>query len=267
MVRIDPEWFDLDKIMDSGQCFRIVPGSDGCVIALSGHRFVRASRGGDGSWELDCTQADYDSFWRGYFDMDRDYSEWFGSIDPDDTYLVRASEAGKGLRVVNQDPWETLVSFIISQRRSVPSITGCVSKLCRKYGDPIGDDRDELWSFPGPERLAGLGCDDLSDCSMGYRDEYVLDAARRVVTGQLDLKAASALDDQALLDALMEVRGVGVKVANCTALYGFHRLGLFPIDVWIRRVLDEHYPDGFPMDRYPGYAGFLQLLMFYEARH
>ncbi len=271
MVSVDSEWFDLFKIMDSGQCFRIVPGStsgsDGSILTISGDRFVRARPGAKGSWEFDCTQNEFDGFWRHYFDLDRDYSKWFDSIDPQDDYLVRAGQVGRGLRVVNQDPWETLVSFIISQRRSVPSITGCVAKLCEKFGEPIGDELDEVYSFPRPEKLAGLCKADLCGCSMGYRDEYVIDAARRVATGVLDLDELAKMDDQSLLDSLMEIRGVGIKVANCTALYGFHRLGLFPIDVWIRRVLDEHYPDGFPMENYPGYAGFLQLLMFYEARH
>ncbi len=267
MIRIDPEWFDLNKIMDSGQCFRILPDRDGSIVALSGDRFVRASKTEDGAWELDCSQEDLDGFWGEYFDLGRDYSEWFGSVDPDDAYLMRAAAVGKGLRVVNQDPWETLVSFIISQRKSVPSITGCVTKLCHKFGDPIGDEEMELFSFPRPERLAGLSKTDLCGCSMGYRDEYVIDAARRVASGNLDLEALRQASDQHLLDALMQVKGVGIKVASCTALYGFHRLDLFPIDVWIKRTLDEHYPGGFPKEKYPGYSGFMQLLMFYEARH
>ncbi len=273
MVQITDSWFDLAKIADSGQCFRIVPCSEGQFVALSKDRFVYARLSSGGFWELDCSQEEFDSFWRIYFDLDRDYESWIDSIDPKDEYLLASAKAGWGLRVLNQDPWEALVSFIISQRRSVSSITSCVEKLCRYFGDEIGNARGardaqcELFSFPRPERLAGLCKDDLRNCSMGYRDDYVLGAARMVVSGELDLDAAVKMEDQELLEELMKIRGVGIKVANCTALYGFHRLGLVPVDVWIARVLEKHYPLGFPVDRYPGYAGFLQLLMFYEARH
>ncbi|MGI6216298.1 MAG: DNA-3-methyladenine glycosylase family protein [Coriobacteriales bacterium] len=267
MVNVADEYFDLNKIMDSGQCFRIVPLEDGRVLTMSEGRIVVASQREDGSWDFDCSQKEFDSYWREYFDLDRDYEAWFKGIDSQDEYLKNAAEAGKGLRVVNQNPWETLVSFIISQRRSVPSITTCVGKLCRKFGEPIGNGEIVAWSFPGPERLASLELEDLGSCSMGYRDKYVLDAARKVVTGELDLEGLANVGDQELLDALMTVNGVGIKVANCTALYGYHRLGLFPVDVWIKRVLETHYPEGFPMENYPGYSGFLQLLMFYEARH
>lgn len=267
MVAIDSEYFDLAKIADSGQCFRIVPSYAGGYLAVSENRFVRAAGNPDGSWTLDCTDAEYKSYWKHYFDMERNYSSWFESIDPQDSYLTSAAEAGKGLRVINQDPWETLVSFIISQRRSVASITTCVDRVCRKFGAPAEDELEEAYLFPNPETLASLSREDLADCGLGYRTDYVLDAARRVATGQLDLEALRSASDEDLLEALMDVHGVGIKVANCTALYGYHRLGLFPVDVWIKRVLESHYPQGFPMERYEGYAGFLQLLMFYEARH
>ncbi len=267
MVNISSKYFDLNKIMDSGQCFRIIPSEDGRILIVSEDHFVRVAEKEDGSWDFDCTQEEFDSYWHGYLDLDNSYEKWFDSIDPQDDYLVGAAKAGMGLRVVNQDPWETLLSFIISQRRSVSSITTCVWRVCRKYGHLVDDDTGEVYLFPKPEDLAVLSKQDLADCGMGYRDEYILDASRKVASGELDLAALASASDQELLDALMSIKGVGIKVANCTALYGYHRLGLFPIDVWIKRVLDAHYPEGFPMDRYPGYSGFLQLLMFYEARH
>ena len=267
MVNVSSEYFDLHKIADSGQCFRIVPSSEGGYIAMSEDRYVHASMCEDGSWNIDCPDWEFEQYWKHYFDLDRSYAEWFASVDPDDEYLSNAAHAGVGLRVVNQNPWETLVSFIVSQRRSVASITTCVTRICQKFGEPMGDDAGEAFEFPTPERLASLSLGELADCGLGYRTDYVLDAARRVASGQVDLEALGDAGDEELLETLMQINGVGIKVANCTALYGYHRLGLFPIDVWIKRVLDAHYPKGFPMERYPGYAGFLQLLMFYEARH
>lgn len=267
MTTIYSEYFDLAKIADSGQCFRIVPSEAGGYLVVSEDRFVRAKGSPDGSWKLDCTDAEYEGHWKHYFDMDESYGEWFDNIDPGDAYLTAAAEAGKGLRVVNQDPWETLVSFIISQRRSVASITTCVTRLCRRFGEPAEDELGEAYLFPSAETLAPLSHDELADCGLGYRTDYVLDAARKVVTGQIDLQGLRNASDEDLLETLMGIHGVGIKVANCTALYGYHRLGLFPVDVWIERVLEAHYPQGFPMERYGGYAGFMQLLMFYEARH
>jgi len=264
MVTVDTEYFDLHKIMDSGQCFRITPCEDGSILTVHRDRFVRARQTEDLAWEFDCSQEEFDAVWRDYFDLDRNYGEWFASVDPEDAYLQRAASLGRGLRVVNQDHWETLVCFIISQRRSVPSITTCVDKLCRRFGVQADED---VFLFPSPEALSEITCSDLDGCSMGYRNEYVLDAAKRVADGRLDLDALESASDEELLDALMEIKGVGIKVANCTALYGYQRLGLFPIDVWIDRVLKAHYPAGFPLDRYPGYSGFMQLLMFYAARH
>ncbi len=271
MLKLDSTWFDLKKIMDSGQCFRIYPQTDGSIVAISEDNFVVATLSEDGFWELDCTDNKEKTYWENYFDAKTDYKTWFESIDPSDEYLMHAKVVGQGLRVINQDPWETLISFIISQRRSVASITSCIEKLCAKYGERIDTSghnvEKPIFTFPQPEQLAGLSVLDLIDCSMGYRTEYVIDAAQRVVSGDINLEALTQVDDQTLLEQLMTIKGVGIKVANCTALYGFRRLGLFPIDVWIKRVLDEHYPDGFPSENYPGYAGFLQLLMFYEARH
>lgn len=267
MVRVQSEYFDLHKIADSGQCFRITRCEDGSYLTIHRDSFVYATRCEDGAWEFDCTQEQFDRVWHDYFDMDRDYESWFSSVDPADEFLAEAARMSKGLRIVNQDPWETLVSFIISQRRSVPSIMTCVDKLCRRFGIQLDGRNEDVFLFPSAETLSELTCADLDGCSMGYRNEYVLDAARRVTDGRLDLQALRSASDEELLDGLMSVKGVGIKVANCTALYGYGRLGLFPVDVWISRMLEEHYPQGFPMDRYPGYAGFMQLLMFYAARH
>lgn len=266
MVTVSSRYFDLSKIADSGQCFRIYPSRAGGYVTVSQGRVVHALQEPDGSWTFDCSLQEFDSYWNQYFDMGTNYQQMLDSVDVHDGYLREAAKVGCGLRVVNQDPWETLVSFIVSQRRSVSSITTCIRKLCRAFGDKI-EDRDDIYTFPTPERLASLSGAELEVCSAGYRTAYILDAARKVASGELDLQLLSYVDDQTLLDTLMTIHGVGIKVACCTALYGYHRLGLFPVDVWVQRVLDAHYPQGFPAQQYPGYAGFLQLLMFYEARH
>jgi N-glycosylase/DNA lyase len=195
--------------------------------------------------------------------METDYEALIDSIDPDDVYLTAAAEFGRGIRILKQNPWEMLITFIISQRRSIPSIKTCVEALCRRWGRPIGDG---LYAFPTPEELACASICELSGCSLGYRAEYVYLAAQGVGSGEVDLSAMEKMPDAELFAALTALRGVGPKVANCVSLFGFYRTGAFPIDVWIDRVLKEHYPDGFPMDRYEGFAGVMQQYMFFAAR-
>ena len=162
-----------------------------------------------------------------------------------------------------------LISFIISQRKNIPAIKASIEKICALAGDVIAEDKEgsPIYSFPTPERLAALSMDELSSCSLGYRDKYVHQAALDVASGALDLESLSALDDDALLQELLKLYGVGVKVANCEILFGYHRLNAFPKDVWINRVLDLRYPGGFPFDKYAPYNGIMQQYLFFYSRN
>ena len=268
MIRDD---FDLSKIADSGQCFRfnLVPESDGLfsVAATDRHIFIRSL--GNGRYDLDCDEEEYDSFWMNYFDLDLSYSEVRRRIDrEDDPYLFAASEFGRGIRILRQDPWEMLISFIISQRKNIPAIKASIEKLCAIAGEVIRTDEriGTVYSFPTPERLSALSMEQLSSCSLGYRDKYVHQAALDVTSGAVDLAALSELDDARLMEELLKLFGVGVKVANCEILFGYHRLNAFPRDVWINRVLEEHYPDGFNFEAYEPYNGIMQQYLFFYGR-
>ena len=270
MFRYDVNSLDIKKIADSGQTFRMTPDPQKSLEAGSDvYRCIAQDRvcfaGGGRVWyrcaEEDCSEND--AFWRAYFDLDTDYEGLIDSIDPDDAYLTAAAEFGRGIRILRQDPWEMLITFIISQRRSIPSIKTCVEALCRRWGRQIGDG---LYAFPTPEELAAAPLDELACCSLGYRTEYVYLAAQGVRSGTVDLERMKDMSDRDLLAALTSLRGVGPKVANCVSLFGFYRIGAFPVDVWIDRVLKEHYPFGFPFERYDGFAGVLQQYMFFAAR-
>ncbi len=260
MITYDIDQLDIRKIADSGQTFRMEDISD-----ASGDRFRcialdKICTVGNGI--IDCTEED-ENFWKDYFDLDTDYESMTDHIDPDDAYLCGCAEYGRGIRILRQDPWEMLITFIISQRRSIPSIKTCVERLCSRYGRLIAED---TYAFPTPDELSEAGLEDLSDCGLGYRSEYVYLACRDVCSGALDLDALRSMPDSIVFERLLALRGVGPKVANCVCLFGFHRISAFPVDVWIDRVLKEHYPCGFPMDRYNGYAGVMQQYMFYAAR-
>ena len=266
MLKYDIDTLDIKKIADSGQTFRMFPSNSAEPLKYRCFAADKACTAGNGV--IDCAEEE-NSFWQAYFDLDTDYEAVIDSIDPDDTYLCAAADEGRGIRILRQDPWEMLITFIISQRRSIPSIKTCTESLCRAFGayiDPDGKNEEGHFAFPSPEALAQASMEKLASCGLGYRTEYVYLASKAVAEGSLDLKSLADLSDEALLEALMSLRGVGPKVANCVSLFGFYRIGAFPIDVWIDRVLKEHYPLGFPFERYEGYAGILQQYMFYAAR-
>lgn len=263
--------FDLKKIADSGQCFRFneVPGDPGLYSVAAGDRHIFIRDLGGGRYDLDCDEREYSGFWSEYFDLDLSYAEVRSRISKeDDPYLFAASEYGRGIRILRQDPWEMLISFIISQRKNIPAIKASVEKLCALAGEAIRDDSKygTIYSFPTPERLSALSMEELSSCSLGYRDKYVHRVSLDVVSGAVDLKAMSGLDDSGLMEELLGLFGVGVKVANCEILFGYHRLNAFPRDVWINRVLEEHYPGGFNFDAYAPYNGIMQQYLFFYGR-
>lgn len=286
--------FDLKKIADSGQCFRWQEYTDpesglaGYIIPVDNHvlRIMPTAQVNRSS--VSCTEHEWNSFWSDYFDLQTSYADIRSRIDQkDDPYLAAAADSGKGIRILRQDPWETLITFIISQRKSIPAIRGCVEKLCRAAGENLqdlssgemqhavtagiiqadaGNADKAFYSFPTPEQLAALSTEQLSACGLGYRTKYIAEVSHMAAAGQLDLQAMQNMSDAELQSALMALSGVGIKVASCVMLFGFHRMNAFPKDVWINRLLQEHYPDGFPMERYEPYSGVMQQYLFWYRR-
>ena len=237
-VHVEADCFDLEQIMESGQCFRIYKLS---------------------------LQEQEKQFWCHYFDLDFDYRSYEKAIDADDNYLKSAFAYGRGIRILNQDPWEMLITFIISQRKNIPAIRQAVESLSTTCGTCI-DKENEFFAFPTPTQLAGLSLSDLQDLSLGYRAKYVYEAAQKVASGELDIKKWAMLGDDDLHKALLSCYGVGEKVANCVALFGYHRIGAFPVDVWIDRIQKTYYNGSFPVEKYEGFAGVMQQYMFYYER-
>ena len=274
IVRIADD-FDLDMIADSGQCFRWEK-KDGLVYRIiAGDRCLYLSAADDDEdrpsecFELDCSQDEFDGFWREYFDLEEDYAAIRGRIDPEeDPFLFRAAEHEKGIRILRQDPWEMLVSFIISQNKNIPAIRRSIELLAEACKDARLDQRGEVfYAFPTPERLASLGEDELRSCSLGYRCGYVHAAAEAVLDGVIDLEALKEADEDYTIRSLCRLYGVGVKVANCVSLFGLHHIDAFPVDVWVKRILANEYPDGYPCERYRPYNGVYQQYMFAYYRN
>ena len=257
--------FNIRKIAESGQCFRLKPTQAGGYVLVAFGKVLRLADTPEGV-ALDCSQAEFDAVWRDYFDIASDYAAIRAEADPEDAFLQRACDYGAGIRMLRQEPWEMLVSFIISQRKNIPAIQYCIEALCSRYGEPIESAGERFFAFPSAQKLAALDESHFLACSLGYRAKYVLAAARMVASGTLNLSAIASCSDEALYAALLAVPGVGEKVANCVMLFGYHRLARFPRDVWINRIEEREYGGAFPTERYPDTAGALQQYIFYYAR-
>ncbi len=268
-VQIEADCFDLEQIMESGQCFRIyrikkeASGSELYRATAADQTVLIREEGGNVTFY--CSESEYQTFWCHYFDLNADYRKYEQAIDPSDEYLKSAFLYGSGIRILNQDPWEMLITFIISQRKNIPAIRQAVESLSRTCGNCI-DKENEIYAFPTPVELASLSLSRLQELSLGYRAKYIYDTAKKVASGEMNLKNWEDLNDSDLHKALLSCYGVGEKVANCVALFGYHRIGAFPVDVWIDRIQKEHYNGHFPVEKYEGFAGVLQQYLFYYER-
>ncbi len=264
IVNIEDD-FDLEKIAGCGQCFR-AKRIQGGFRFVSQKKVLTIINKDDGIYDIDADEKEWESFWKNYFDLSVNYRNIRESIDQKDKFLFNASKLGKGIRILRQDKFEMLISFIISQRKNIPAISKSVEAICTKFGEKITHNGEVIYSFPSPKALFEASDNDLRKCALGYRVPYVKDAAFRVYSNQLDLDAIGKLDDDSLKEKLKSVKGVGNKVADCICLFAYHRLAASPVDVWIKRAIDEHYGGVNPFDSYGKYAGVMQQYIFYAYK-
>ena len=269
MYEISLDSFSASDIAESGQCFRMSPlNEDGAYKLVALGKYLKIVQKQGEKVQFYCSEKEFNEIWREYFDLNRNYLEFQKIALEDDTYLKQAISFGSGIRILNQDPWEMLISFIISQRKSVPAIRTSVERLSEKLGEPIYDEEGKAviaYAFPSARSIAEAGTDILSECGLGYRTEYVAEAARAVLMGDIDLEFLKTLETEHLIEVLMKEKGVGIKVASCVALFGFHRLDVVPVDVWMKRVIDTVYGGKLP-EEYKPYAGVIQQYLFNYAR-
>lgn len=252
--------FRLPATLNCGQAFRWREKTDGRWEGVAGGRYLQLEEKGEDVL-LFCRSADF-PFWREYLDLDRDYEKLWERFRRNPT-LKKALECCPGVRVLRQQPWEALCTFILSANNNIPRIRGIVERLCDSWGEAVPG--TGLRSFPSPRSLAGLTEKDLAPLRAGWRTEYILDAARRVADGRLNLEEINILPTEKALEQLRTVKGVGPKVAQCALLYGFGRVECVPMDVWMKRVMKRYYPRGFP--RYlREYGGIAQQVLFCYIR-
>ena len=255
--------FDLDKIMRSGQIFRMSKDetSDGKDVfsIISRDRLLKIKKKKSDTFEISCSREEFGVVWADFFDLGRNYAELRSRLSGQSDFIDEALSFGSGLRILHQDAWEMIVTFIISQRRSMPAIATAVSKICNMFGKCL----DGFYSFPEPSTLASATVADLRKCGVGYRAEYILDAAQRMASGCLRIEDCEKFSDEELFYKLCEIKGVGEKVANCIMLFGFNRTSRAPVDVWIKRVINDEFGGINPFPRLGEDAGIAQQYMFY----
>lgn len=255
---------------DCGQCFRWEKQPDGSYIGVANSQVVRISAEGDTVTIDGCSHDDYESFWKRYLDADRDYSLIKNELTVNET-MKSAIEFGSGIRILRQDFFEALISFIISQRSSIPKIKSCVEKLCRHCGEEILFEGKTYYSFPNAQRIAALSEEDIRSLGVGYRAPYILRAAQAVSEGDIDTDFLEKADTSAAREKLLSLHGVGDKVCDCVLLFSLGKYDLFPSDVWIKRVMAEEFETNDAKTSgeslFKNYSGFAQQYLFYWRKY
>ena len=278
-------FFDIGKIFDCGQCFRFdaVPNTahEKEFSGVAYGRFVSFAQDGDTLFVYGSNASDFENIWRRYLDIDRDYSLIQSDIllTCKNSALLRAAEYGRGIRILSQDPFECIISFIISQNNNIPRIKKIIEALSLSCGDKIYlcDEAKKhvsgvssLCAFPSAEALQKLGIEGLAELKTGFRAKYIYDAVCKTLDGSLSFESVRAENDiDKSIEMLCQVKGVGIKVASCALLFGFEKYNAFPIDVWMKRVAQKYFPeegDSLSWRTFGQYAGIAQQYLFYYER-
>ncbi len=249
--------FSVKQSLYSGQCFRFVPTNNNSEwIVYSGiDKNVK-------SIKLTENFTNYDNFWNNYFDLDFDYESVRKKLSSVSDVMKKAIEYASGIHILNQDPWEAICSFVISQNNNIKRIKKIIDSLCNIYGE---QNSAGIHGFPAPEKLAYLTEDELKETGLGFRAPYIINVSMAVLQNIIDFKFLKNAPIQSALNMLMSVKGIGPKVANCSLLFGFHRLDCFPIDTWIKKVMNTYFPNT-KSDIFGEYAGIAQQYLFHWIR-
>lgn len=267
MITKDINNFDLEQIAESGQCFRWKKLDNGKyrIPALGSYLDIAQM---DNHFELSCTEEEFRNIWYNYFDLGTDYAGIIKRIDEKDVFLRTAAEYGRGIRILNQDIWETIISFIISQNNNIPRIKKGIESVCSRYmrqTDILSD--TDIYMIPYLEDIEkNGGRESLSELGLGYRDEYIWGMCDFQSKSPDFIEELKTLDYNSSMKYLMEFKGIGKKVANCICLFGLHHLDACPVDVWMKKVIDEEYAGVMPSWMTDKYAGVYQQYTFFYKR-
>ena len=267
--------FSIFKSFDCGQCFRFDPvalfGNKHEVGGVAFGKYVVFAQNHENEIIIyNSTKEDYLSIWCSYLALDVDYDKINEHIRvaSGSSHMERAIDFGSGIRILRQDPWECIVSFIISQNNNIPRIKKIIASLCERYGQEGSFLGKPYYAFPSPRLLGRVSEEEFFDLRMGFRARYVFDACRRVLGEEIDLDyLKSEPDFDRCVEHLEKIKGVGLKVACCALLFGFERTEAFPVDVHMKRALEKYFPSGIDLKTLGKDAGIAQQYLFYYEKY
>lgn len=274
--------FELKDIFECGQCFRWNLKEDGSYTGIFGKNVLNVKKEDRKIvFKGICTDDDIINVVVNYFDLNRDYEEIKRKLAKVDRNLSTSIKYGQGIRILNQDLWETIVSFIISANNNIPRIKGIIERICAKYGDEIIWNNEKYYLFPTPEQLKDVSIEDFRNLGLGFRDVRLYETTHMILDGKLDFyELHKEKDTDKIKEKLLSLSGVGPKVADCILLFStLKRFEVFPIDVWVRRVMNELYIknddetkvnkntiEKIAKEKFGDLAGLAQQYLFYWKR-
>lgn len=269
--------FNLKDTLECGQCFRFEVVSDYEYLIVAHGKLLRINSSNDTITLFDTSLEDFKNIWINYFDFSRNYEDIKEALKTKDPFLKTAVEYAPGIKILNQEFFECLISFIISQNNRIPMIKKVISNLSEAYSVPVGSFNGKTYySFPDAQTLFNAGEDGLMKCKTGFRAKYILDACEKFISGEISYEKISKMDTETARNLLMTIKGVGPKVSDCVLLFSLGRHEVFPTDVWVKRVMSELYFNGtsagikaihsFADENFGSLSGFAQQYLFYYAR-
>lgn len=267
--------FNLSHIFECGQAFRWNLQDDGSYIGVFKGHALRIRQDDKTVTLYNTSLEDFQNIWYDYFDFSTDYSKIKEKLESD-PILKTAIPYGYGIRILKQELWETVVSFIISASNNIPRIKKIVESLCENFGEKFEYEGESFYSFPDYHTISKLSIDELSPIRAGFRDKYIKAAAEKFASGEISKEAFDNLDTKEAKKLLMSIYGIGSKVSDCILFFGLSRTDSFPVDVWVKRIMQKLYLDDketnnsdiekFAIRRFGEYAGFAQQYLFFYAR-
>jgi len=277
VVMTDFNHFHIGQILECGQCFRFEQLDDMhyALVAFGKVLYTKQSaKAVEFYYDNNKLEIpEFEAIWLPYFDLHRDYGAIIAKITANDPVMQAAVDFAPGIRILQQDPWEMLISFIISANNRILQIKQVVKNISAQYGTKIDT---QNYAFPTVSQLSQATTEDLRALKTGFRDKYIVDAAQKVVTSALDTSRNTSMPTDDLRKSLLAVSGVGEKVAHCILLFGYGRMDTFPVDTWVRKVMQQYYFDGQPanaaqihalaQNRFGELSGFAQQYLFHYIR-
>ena len=268
------ENFELDHIFECGQCFRWNKGLNGNYIGVVYGKVIEVEKKDNDVKIYNINEEEFNTLWCDYFDFKRDYTEIKEKFQKD-PLLKRSVDFGYGIRLLQQEPFELTISFIISSNNRIPMIKRAINNLSKKWGKEIEYKGEMYYAFPTVSDLEKASVEDIQSCGLGFRSRYVNDTVHKIYTGEVNLEFIKSQGDDICHEELKKLNGIGPKVSDCIMLFSMQKYSAFPVDVWVKRAMQFFYlaPDvslpkirSFARDKFENLAGFAQQYLFYYAR-